>query len=70
MVDRLVEISRLMMKSPNRMSEFLQSLQHGFIGYQPMRTQIDLIKTAKSLQMQSTTQARSRKNETKLQMND
>jgi hypothetical protein len=48
----------------------LQSLHYSSVGYQYMRTRISLTKKAKFLQMQPRTQARTRKNATKLQMND
>jgi hypothetical protein len=40
----LMDISTLMKKAPKRMNEALQSLYHGSIGYQFLRTQIDLAK--------------------------
>jgi hypothetical protein len=48
----------------------LQSLHHGYVGYQHTHTRVGLTKKAKFLQMQPRTQARTRKNTTKLQMND
>jgi hypothetical protein len=44
----------------------LQSLHHGSVGYQHVRTQTGLAKKAMFLQMQLKTQARTRKNATKL----
>jgi hypothetical protein len=44
--------------------------EKGSVGYQFIHTQIDLVKKAKSMKAQSRTQARTRKNITKLQMND
>jgi hypothetical protein len=44
----------------------MQSLHHGCFGYQHVRTPIGLTKKAKFLQMQPRTQARIRKNTTKL----
>jgi hypothetical protein len=44
----------------------LQSLHHNSIGYHHVRTRIGLAKKAKFLQMQPRTQARTRKNTTKL----
>jgi hypothetical protein len=44
----------------------LQSLHHGSVGYQHMRTQIGIAKKAKFLKMQLRTQVRMRKNTTKL----
>jgi hypothetical protein len=44
----------------------LQSLHHGSTGCQHVRTHIGLTKKAKFLQMQPRTQARIRKNATKL----
>jgi hypothetical protein len=41
--------------------EPLQSIHHISVAYQPMRTQIDITKKAKSLQAQLRTQARIRK---------
>jgi hypothetical protein len=48
----------------------LQSLQHISVGYQYERTQVDLIKKAKFLQMQLRTQEIISKNTIELQMND
>jgi hypothetical protein len=44
----------------------LQSLQHSSVGYQYMRTRIGLTNKAKFIQMQLRTQARTRKNATKI----
>jgi hypothetical protein len=44
----------------------LQSLHHGFIGYQHARTEVGLAKKSKFLQMQPRTHARTRKNATKI----
>jgi hypothetical protein len=44
----------------------LQQLHHNSIGYQHTRTQVGLAKKAKFLQMQPRTQARTRKNTTKI----
>jgi hypothetical protein len=52
----------LMKKALNRTNEPLQSLHPSSIGYQFVHTQIDLMKKAKSLQMQLRTQTRTRKN--------
>ena len=54
-ISRLMEISTLMKKVPNRTIEPLQSLHHCSDGYQPVHTRIDLAKKAKSLQAQSRT---------------
>jgi hypothetical protein len=48
----------------------LQSLHHGSVGYQHARARVGLTKKAKFLQMQPRTQARTRKNTTKLQTNN
>jgi hypothetical protein len=53
-----------------QMIVILQSLHHGSVGYQHARTRVGLVKKAKFLQMQPRTQARTKKNATKLQMND
>jgi hypothetical protein len=45
-VSRLVEISMLMKKAMNRSIVTLQSLHHGSIGYQHVRTRVGLIKKA------------------------
>jgi hypothetical protein len=44
----------------------LKSLHHDSVGYQHVRTRIGVAKKAKFLQMQPRTQARMRKNTTKL----
>jgi hypothetical protein len=56
----------LMKKAPSRTIETLQSLYHDIIGYQHTHTRIGLAKMPKFLQMQLTTQVRTRKNMTKL----
>jgi hypothetical protein len=65
-VSRLIEISMLMKKAPSRTIKTLQSLYHDIVGYQHTRTRIGLAKMPKFLQMQLTTQVRTRKNMTKL----
>jgi hypothetical protein len=59
-----------MKKALSRMNKTFQSLHHDSIGYQHARTLVGLAKKAQSLQMQLRTQVRTRKNATKLQMND
>jgi hypothetical protein len=65
-VGRLVENSTLVKKTSEQTIVTLQSQHHGSVGYQYVRTWIDLTKKAKFLQMQPRTQARMRKNITKL----
>jgi hypothetical protein len=65
-VSRLMEISMLMNKALSRRIKTMQSLHHGSVGYQHARTLVGLTKKAKFLQIQPRTQARKRKNATKL----
>jgi hypothetical protein len=58
------KISTLMKKASNKMNELLQSLCHDSVSYQSMCTRINLIKKAKFMQAQLTTQTRIRKNAT------
>jgi hypothetical protein len=53
----------------HRRFESVQSLHHGFIGYQPVRTRIGLAKKVVSAS-ESRTQARTGKNNIELQMNN
>jgi uncharacterized protein YqiB (DUF1249 family) len=45
-INRLVKISTLVKKTPNRMIVTLQSLYHDSIGYQHVRTRVDFTKKA------------------------
>jgi hypothetical protein len=65
-VGRLVENLTFMKKASEQTIVTMQSLHHGSVGYQYMRTQIGLAKKAKFLQMQLRTQARTRKNTTEI----
>jgi hypothetical protein len=65
-VGRLVENLTLVKKAFEQTIVTLQSIHHGSVGYQHVHTRIGLAKKAKFLRMQLRTQARMRKNATKL----